>query len=45
MGVLHGDDIFYYFGHPLIQPEEYTKGEQELSSLFMRLYANFAKRG
>jgi len=45
MGVMHGDDVFYYFGHPLNEPDKYTKGEQVMSSLFMKLFANFAKLG
>ncbi|KAK4310704.1 hypothetical protein Pmani_017733 [Petrolisthes manimaculis] len=45
MGVLHGDEISYIFGHPLNPEKEYTLEEQELSRRMMTYWANFAKTG
>ncbi|KAI6173497.1 Carboxylic ester hydrolase [Aphelenchoides besseyi] len=46
MGVLHGYEINFIFGEPYnTQRFNYTKEEQELSSRFMRYWANFARDG
>lgn len=45
MGVLHGYEINFIFGEPYNQRFNYTKAEQELSSRFMRYWANFARTG
>ncbi|CAD6185212.1 unnamed protein product [Caenorhabditis auriculariae] len=46
MGVLHGYEINFIFGEPYNQKRfNYTDAERELSSRFMRYWANFAKTG
>ncbi|XP_072179996.1 cholinesterase-like [Diadema setosum] len=45
MGVLHGDEILYIFGMPLIPERGYTDAEVELSRKIMTYWANFAKTG
>lgn len=46
MGVLHGYEINFIFGEPYNRKQfKYTKEEQELSSRFMRFWANFARTG
>jgi carboxylesterase type B len=45
MGVMHGDEIEYVFGHPLNKSRSFTREERELSKRFMRHYANFARTG
>ncbi|KAE9554135.1 hypothetical protein FO519_002672 [Halicephalobus sp. NKZ332] len=46
MGVLHGYEINFVFGEPFnTQKYKYNKEEQELSSRFMRYWANFARTG
>lgn len=46
MGVLHGYEINFIFGEPYnTRRFKYTKEEQELSSRFMRYWANFARTG
>ncbi|VDK42790.1 unnamed protein product [Anisakis simplex] len=46
MGVLHGYEINFLFGEPLnTKKYHYTREEQELSSRFMRYWANFARTG
>jgi acetylcholinesterase len=45
-GVLHGYEINFIFGEPYNTKRfNYTKEEQELSSRFMRYWANFARTG
>lgn len=46
MGVLHGYEINFVFGEPYNRiAYNYTREEQELSSRFMRYWANFARTG
>ncbi|EYC20675.1 hypothetical protein Y032_0021g361 [Ancylostoma ceylanicum] len=45
MGVLHGYEINFIFGEPFNKKFNYTAEEQELSSRFMRYWANFARTG
>lgn len=45
MGVLHGYEINFIFGEPYNKKFNYTAEEQELSSRFMRYWANFARTG
>lgn len=45
MGVLHGDEILYIFGMPLIAERNYTDIEVALSRKMMTYWANFAKTG
>ncbi|VDM46626.1 unnamed protein product [Toxocara canis] len=46
MGVLHGYEINFLFGEPFnTKKYHYTREEQELSSRFMRYWANFARTG
>lgn len=45
MGVLHGYEINFIFGEPFNGRFEYTNEEKELSSRFMRYWANFARTG
>lgn len=46
MGVLHGYEINFIFGEPYNTVKfKYTREEQELSSRFMRYWANFARTG
>lgn len=45
MGVLHGDEISFIFGHPLNPEKSYKLEEQELSRQMMTYWANFAKTG
>jgi len=53
MGVMHGDDIIFMFGHVLRDssvrtgrwPIAYTPGEKELSRRMMTYWTNFAKSG
>ena len=53
MGVMHGDEIIFMFGHVLRDssvrtgrwPIAYTPGEKELSRRMMTYWTNFAKSG
>ncbi|XP_041482622.1 acetylcholinesterase-like [Lytechinus variegatus] len=45
MGVLHGDEILYVFGMPLVAQRNYTDIEVTLSRKIMTYWANFAKTG
>ncbi|VDP37453.1 unnamed protein product [Heligmosomoides polygyrus] len=45
MGCLHGYEINFIFGEPFNTQFNYTAEEQELSSRFMRYWANFARTG
>ncbi|XP_012251618.2 acetylcholinesterase [Athalia rosae] len=45
MGVMHGDEIEYVFGHPLNQSLQYNKKERELSLRMMQAYSRFALLG
>lgn len=45
MGVMHGDEIEYVFGHPLNMSLQYNSRERELSLRIMQAYARFALTG
>lgn len=45
MGVLHGDDVLFVFGHVLKQGLDYTESDRGLSRLVMRYWTNFARTG
>ncbi|KDR08515.1 Acetylcholinesterase, partial [Zootermopsis nevadensis] len=45
MGVMHGDEIEYVFGHPLNMSMEYSQSERELSRTIMDIFARFALTG
>lgn len=49
-GGVHGDELPYVFGAPLVGglspfPSSYTAQEMELSKFMMRMWSNFAKTG
>ncbi|GFS20513.1 carboxylic ester hydrolase [Elysia marginata] len=45
MGVLHGDEIFFVFGRPLVGHLDFSREEKKLSRKMMKYWANFAKTG
>merc|ERR1711972_596191 len=47
MGVMHGDDIPYVFGHPFnpLTADLYTESEKQLSRDVMQYFTSFAKTG
>ncbi|XP_015603325.1 acetylcholinesterase [Cephus cinctus] len=45
MGVMHGDEIEYVFGHPLNRSLQYTEKEQKLSLRMIMAYKSFALFG
>ena len=45
MGVLHADEIWFTFGHPLNSSHVFTEDEKELSRRIMTYWTNFAKSG
>lgn len=45
MGVLHGDEIEYVFGHPLNSSGSHTVAEQGLSRKVMGYFSRFARTG
>ncbi|KAJ9601116.1 hypothetical protein L9F63_000695, partial [Diploptera punctata] len=45
MGVMHGDEIEYVFGHPLNMSIDYNENERDLSLRMMEIYARFALTG
>ncbi|GFO40069.1 carboxylic ester hydrolase [Plakobranchus ocellatus] len=45
MGVLHADEIWFTFGHPLNRSYSFTEGEKMLSRKMMTYWTNFAKTG
>ena len=47
MGVVHGDNVAYDFGIPMLQKflPYYTADDRQVSSFIMAVYANFAKTG
>ncbi|XP_066999998.1 acetylcholinesterase [Anabrus simplex] len=45
MGVMHGDEIEYVFGHPLNMSIGYNDKERELSLRMMQAFARFALTG
>jgi hypothetical protein len=45
MGVMHGDEIEYVFGHPLNMSTDYSRSERDLSRRIMDIFATFALTG
>ncbi|CAD6202673.1 GSCOCT00009710001.2-RA-CDS [Cotesia congregata] len=45
MGVVHGDEVEYVFGHPLNTSLKYTDKERELSMKIISAFSNFAFTG
>lgn len=45
MGVMHGDEIEYVFGHPLNMSLKYTDNERELSLRMIQVFSQFAYDG
>ncbi|KAL1140857.1 hypothetical protein AAG570_000785 [Ranatra chinensis] len=45
MGVMHGDEIEYVFGHPLNMSLQYNARERDLSLRIMQAYSRFALTG
>lgn len=50
MGTVHGEDLPYIFGAPLVEgfshfPSNYTKSEVALSEAVMIYWTNFARTG
>ena len=46
MGVKHGDEIEFVFGHPLSNTDHnYTEAERDLSRKMMKYFTDFAKTG
>ncbi|XP_069689677.1 acetylcholinesterase-like [Periplaneta americana] len=45
MGVMHGDEIEYVFGHPLNMSIEFSESERDLSLRIMQIFARFALTG
>lgn len=45
MGVMHGDEIEYVFGHPLNMSLQYNSKERELSQKIMQVFSRFAATG
>lgn len=50
MGTVHGEDLPYIFGAPLVEgfshfPRNYTKSEVALSEAVMIFWSNFARTG
>lgn len=45
MGVMHGDDILFVFGHVLQEPQNFSAEDRQLSRRVMTFWTNFAKTG
>jgi acetylcholinesterase len=45
MGVMHGDEIEYVFGHPLNMSNEYVQNERDLSRQILDIFSRFALTG
>ncbi|KAM0734792.1 Acetylcholinesterase [Formica fusca] len=45
MGVMHGDEVEYVFGHPLNQSLVYNAKERDLASRIIRYFSQFAYTG
>lgn len=45
MGVMHGDEIEYVFGHPLNMSIQYSNKERNLSKKIMEIFTRFALTG
>ncbi|XP_026017127.1 acetylcholinesterase [Astatotilapia calliptera] len=45
MGVIHGYEIEFVFGLPLVKRLNYTRDEEKLSRRMMKYWANFARTG
>ena len=44
-GVIHGMELFFVFGLPLIEPQEYQQNDIKLSKEIMKHWTDFAKYG
>lgn len=45
MGVTHGDEYIFTFGHPLRYPSRYSKEDMEVSQRMIHIWSHFAKTG
>lgn len=45
MGVMHGDEISYVFGHPVNESHQYNARERDLSHRIMQAFSKFALTG
>ncbi|CAH0387859.1 unnamed protein product [Bemisia tabaci] len=45
MGVMHGDEVEYVFGHPLNMSLQYNARERDLSNRIMEAFSKFAMTG
>lgn len=45
MGVMHGDEVEYVFGHPLNKSLEYTDNERDLALRMIHYFSHFAYTG
>ena len=45
MGVMHGDEVEYVFGHATNASRNFTESERQLSFRIMNHFATFAKTG
>jgi len=45
MGVMHGDEVLFTFGHVLKAEGNFTEDERRLSRAIMKYWTNFAKTG
>jgi len=45
MGVMHGDEVEYVFGHPLNKSLTYNEKERELSYRIIKHFSQFAYTG
>ena len=46
MGVKHGDEMDFTFGHPMSNTDHnYTEAERDLSRKMMKYFTDFAKTG
>lgn len=45
MGVMHGDEVEYVFGHPINKSLTYSEIERDLSYKIIRNFAEFAYTG
>ena len=43
LGVMHGDELPFIFGHPFSLQSKYTSSEKELSRKMIKYWSNFAK--
>lgn len=45
MGVMHGDEVGYVFGHPINDSHQYNARERDLSHRIMQAFSRFALTG